>query len=70
LSQMIPLPLATWERLIAWLAVGMLIYFFYGVKHSKVNEGRTWAPLGKVRVVVGILSVVFLSYVMWAHFLK
>ncbi len=70
LSQMIPLPLATWERLIAWLAVGMLIYFFYGVKHSKVNEGRTWAPLGTVRIMVGVLSVVFLSYVMWAHFLK
>jgi len=29
LSQMIGLPLATWERLIIWLAIGLVVYFFY-----------------------------------------
>jgi APA family basic amino acid/polyamine antiporter len=27
-----------WMRLIVWLALGMIIYFFYGKKHSKLNK--------------------------------
>lgn len=70
LMQMLPLPLPTWERLGAWLAIGLLIYFFYGVKHSAVNQGKTWEPLGRVRIFVGVGSMAFLAYVIWAHFLK
>jgi basic amino acid/polyamine antiporter, APA family len=70
LAQMVPLPLATWERLIAWLAVGLLIYFFYGVAHSKVNQGKSWAALGTARIITAVCSVGFLGYVVWAHFLK
>jgi len=29
LAQMVGLPLATWERLVIWLAIGLLVYFFY-----------------------------------------
>lgn len=36
--QMISLPLDTWLRLIIWMAIGFAIYFFYGVKHSKIRE--------------------------------
>lgn len=37
------LPIETWARLAAWLALGLLVYLFYGRKHSKVralHEGR------------------------------
>jgi APA family basic amino acid/polyamine antiporter len=36
--QMAALPLATWLRLIIWMALGFCIYFFYGRKHSKLNR--------------------------------
>jgi len=33
---MISLPWRTWERLIIWFVIGMLVYFFYGVRRSKL----------------------------------
>ena len=38
LALMASLPLVTWERLIIWLAIGMVIYFSYGRRHSKVQS--------------------------------
>jgi APA family basic amino acid/polyamine antiporter len=35
IAQMAALPLATWLRLLIWLALGLLVYFFYGMSHSK-----------------------------------
>lgn len=37
LLMMLFLPLMTWLRLIIWLGVGLLIYFFYSRKRSKVQ---------------------------------
>ncbi len=34
---MISLPLDTWLRLLVWLGIGLVIYFVYGKKHSKIN---------------------------------
>ncbi|MDR2469085.1 MAG: amino acid permease [Tannerella sp.] len=36
-GQMLALPLDTWIRLFAWMAVGLICYFVYGRKHSKLN---------------------------------
>ncbi len=38
LAMMLGLPIETWERLVIWLVVGLVIYFTYSVKHSKVQK--------------------------------
>jgi len=40
---MIALPWRTWERLIIWFVIGMVIYFFYGVRRSKLAHPSTSA---------------------------
>jgi APA family basic amino acid/polyamine antiporter len=36
---MLSLPIETWIRFVIWLAIGLIIYFFYGVRHSKLGSG-------------------------------
>jgi APA family basic amino acid/polyamine antiporter len=38
LAQMVVLPLATWERLGIWLAVGLTIYFAYGRRRAAATR--------------------------------
>jgi APA family basic amino acid/polyamine antiporter len=40
------LPLATWERLVIWLAIGLTIYFVY----SRARAARVRAASGRVEV--------------------
>ncbi len=37
IAMMAALPLESWERLAAWMALGIVIYFVYGKKHSKIR---------------------------------
>jgi len=37
---MIALPWRTWERLIIWFVIGIVIYFFYGVRRSKLAQAK------------------------------
>lgn len=39
-GQMCALPRDTWMRLIVWLAIGLVIYFGYGRKHSALRHER------------------------------
>ena len=38
LGLMAGLPWSTWERLIIWMAIGIVIYFTYGFTHSEVRK--------------------------------
>ena len=35
---MVSLPGDTWLRLVIWLIIGLAIYFFYGMRHSRVGN--------------------------------
>ena len=37
---MASLTLVTWERFGIWMAIGLVIYFLYGAKHSELRKGR------------------------------
>ncbi len=37
---MLSLPLLTWARFFIWLAIGLAIYFLYGVRHSRLQHGQ------------------------------
>lgn len=37
---MLGLPWPTWERLIIWMAIGLAIYFLYGIRHSRIAQGK------------------------------
>ena len=41
---MMRLPLDTWVRFFIWLAIGLVIYFLYSVRHSKLRRGIDIGP--------------------------
>ena len=41
LALMLALPWPTWERLIIWMAIGLVIYFVYGRRHSTLRRPPT-----------------------------
>src|SRR5256886_11585155 len=39
LALMLSLPVMTWIRFVVWLGIGLVIYFLYSVRHSKLRRG-------------------------------
>jgi APA family basic amino acid/polyamine antiporter len=39
IALMLSLPVLTWIRFVVWLAIGLVIYFLYSVRHSKLRHG-------------------------------
>ena len=47
LALMLALPWPTWRRLIIWFVIGIVVYFCYGVRHSRLarpTESRSVSP--------------------------
>jgi basic amino acid/polyamine antiporter, APA family len=38
LALMLGLPLVTWMRLVIWLIIGLVVYFLYGARHSRLRQ--------------------------------
>jgi APA family basic amino acid/polyamine antiporter len=45
---MVSLPLETWVRFFAWLAIGLVIYFTFGKRRSTLRDEPTLTPSGSV----------------------
>jgi len=41
---MLSLPILTWIRFFVWLAIGLVIYLLYGVRHSRLRAGVDVGP--------------------------
>src|SRR2546423_7523956 len=44
IALMLSLPVLTWIRFFVWLAIGLVIYFLYSVRHSKLRAGIDEGP--------------------------
>jgi APA family basic amino acid/polyamine antiporter len=44
---MLQLPVITWKRFVIWLVLGLVLYFLYGARHSRLRN-----PM-RVREAVG-----------------
>ncbi len=46
---MLDLPAATWWRFAIWLLLGLVIYFAYGIRHSRLRQGEVTNPEAEMK---------------------
>jgi APA family basic amino acid/polyamine antiporter len=44
IALMAALPLTTWIRLIVWFVIGIVVYFSYGIRQSKLARPQASSP--------------------------
>jgi APA family basic amino acid/polyamine antiporter len=50
LTLMLGLPRATWERLILWMMVGIIVYVGYGYRHSRLRPADLRRPISRLPI--------------------
>lgn len=62
------LPLDTWVRLIVWMLIGLDVYFFYGMRHSRKSSTGTFLKDKKIlSLITVILSIVLIVVALIHH---
>lgn len=67
LFMMVFLPLDTWIRLVVWMMIGFDVYLFYGMRHSKLNNGSFTNKSFRTVSLTGLALVVLLIVVAIMH---
>lgn len=63
------LPLDTWIRLIVWMLIGLDLYFFYGMRHSKKSITKTFLKDKRLLSIITIaLSAVLIIVALIHHY--
>src|SRR5690606_41671777 len=61
------LPLDTWVRLIVWMLIGLDVYYFYGMRHSRKSATETFLKDKRVLSLINIILSVVLVVVALIH---
>ncbi|PJR04502.1 amino acid permease [Avrilella dinanensis] len=61
------LPLDTWVRLIVWMLIGLDVYFFYGMRHSRKSSTGTFLKDKKILSLITIILSIVLIVVALIH---
>lgn len=67
LFMMVFLPLDTWVRLIVWMLIGLDVYAFYGMKHSKLNGKKITRESYRTVSLAGLITSLLLLGVAFLH---
>jgi len=67
LFMMVFLPLDTWVRLIVWMLLGLDVYAFYGMKHSKLNGKKVTPNSYRIVSMAGLITALLLLGVAFLH---